>query len=344
MRRPNTALAVIPAPELVSSGRRVLVQGADAGARHNIPALVDSAESMPGEIAEIVYGDALFAHAKAAADQAAARGLKTRAVALTARDIGLFEARIDLVIAHLDRAQANLATMEAAIDRGAGFLSYGFVQAPSMLAQGVMIAVEPGDKLAEQDARLYWETIGPLTSRRGSAEIFSEGAPEERLRETAVREMFRAHSRSVLKKLIAGLPLDVDPLQMTDGEDVYPLVVLSSDRWCSNEEIEQRVVHERHDLVLEPGSRMVIAECLSGNPPEIRFHNARFGRRDRRLTTRSTRTLTQADFDPRARASSGSALDRPRGGGELGDALVGLALLAILLGAASRTSPVRTTD
>ncbi|MEI7511910.1 MAG: hypothetical protein WCK01_00410 [Candidatus Uhrbacteria bacterium] len=343
MKKSNANLAVIPAPTLVSSGRRVLVQGADAGARHNIQALVDAAEAMPGEIAEVVYGDALFAHARVAAAQAAARGLTTRAVALTARDIERFEARVDLVMAHLDRAPANLATMDAAVDRGAAFVSYGFVQAPSMLAQGVMIAVEPGDKIAEQDARLYWETIGPITARRGSAAIFSEGAPEERLRETAVRETFRNHSRSVLKKLIAGLPLDVDPLQMTDGEDVYPLVVLPSDRWCTSEGIEQRVVHERHDLVLEPGSRMVIAECLSGNPPEIRFHNARFGRRDRRLTTRSSRTLTQADFEPGARASLGGAPDRSRGG-DLGDALVGLALLAILLGAASRTSPVRTTD
>lgn len=341
MKHKSNALAIIPAPDLVARGRHVLVQGADAGARNHITALVEASEAMPGEIAEIIYGDAVYAHARAAADQAAAHGLTTRAVALTARDIEGFEPRLDLVIAHLDRAPANREALRAAIARNIPFLSYSFVQAPSMLAQGVMGAVEPGDTTAAEDARLYFETIGPITARRGSAAIFVDGAPEERFREVAIREKFRAHSRSVLKKLIAGLPLDVDPLQMTDGEDTYPLVVLPSDRWCTDDEIEQRVVHERRDLVLEPGTRLIVAECLTGDPPEIRFHDARFGRRHRRLVTRSTRTLTRADFDPPPPISS---IDRERGGSALGDALLGLALLAVLLGSASRTSPVHTTD
>lgn len=341
MKNKGTALAVIPDPHLVARGRRALVQGSDIGAREHITALVDAVEAMPGEIAEFVYADAIYAHAKAAADQARARGLTTRAVALTARDIEHFEPRLDLVIAHLDRAPAIRETLRAAIARNVPFLSYSFVQAPSMLAQGVMVAVEPGDTIAAEDARLFWETIGPITARRGSAAIFVDGAPEERFRETAIRERFRGHSRSVLKKLVAGLPLDVDPLQMTDGEDVFPLVVLASDRWCEDEEIEQRVIHERRDLVFEPGTRLVVAECLTGDPPEIRFHDARFGRRDRRLVTRSSRTLTRADFDPPPPVSS---IDRERGGSALGDALLGLALLAVLLGSASRTSPVHTTD
>ncbi|MCZ7681197.1 MAG: hypothetical protein M5U28_21370 [Sandaracinaceae bacterium] len=211
------------------------MQGADAGARHNISALVESVESMPGEITEIVYADAVLAHARKAADEASTLGLPTRAVALTARGIETFEPHVDLVIGHLDRAAAHHEAMRGAIARDASYLGYQFVQAPSMLAQGLMVAVAPDDRTAIEDAELLWGTIAPITARRGSAAIFREGAPEESLRETAIRAKFRDHTRSVVKKLVAELPLDVDPLQMTDGEDVYPLVALPSDRWCTND-------------------------------------------------------------------------------------------------------------
>lgn len=346
MSKKSNALAVIPAPTVVSRGRRVLVQGANAGARRNIPALVDSVESMPGEISEIIYGDAVFAHARRAADEAAALGLPARPVALTARGIEQYEPHLDLVIGHLDRAAAHREAMRATLARDASYLGYQFVLAPSMLAQGVMVAVAPDDRVATEEAELLWSTIAPITARRGSAAIFREGAPEQSFRETVIREKFRDHTRSVVKKLVAELPLDVDPLQVTDGQDAFPLVVLASDRWCSNDEIEQRVIHERHDLVIEPGSRLLVAECLSGDPPEIRFHDGRFNRRDRRLVTRSSHTLTQANFDapPPMLERSGRSIDRSRDDGDLAGALAGLALIALLLGAASRTSPVHTTD
>ncbi|MCZ7681198.1 MAG: hypothetical protein M5U28_21375 [Sandaracinaceae bacterium] len=97
------------------------------------------------------------------------------------------------------------------------------------------------------------------------------------------------------------------------------------------------MIHERRDLILEPGSRILVAECLSGDPPEIRFHDGRFGRRDRRLVTRSSRTITQADFDTPPPAtptiSNGrpaTSFDRRRDDGDLAGALAGLALIALL--------------
>lgn len=181
-----------------------------------------------------------------------------------------------------------------------------------------------------------------MTMRRGSAKALERGAPEGGLRERAVRAMFRAHAEGALRKAAAGLPPDCDPLQITDGEGMYPFVVLDADRWCSAEEIEQRVLHERRDLVIEPGSRLFVAECSRANA-EMRLHDARFNRSDRRLATRGRQTLTAADFDapppPAPRAPEASSSESG-----LGSGLAALALFAILLSVSSRTAPVATTD
>lgn len=154
----------------------------------------------------------------------------------------------------LDRAQAQLQALEYAISKRIAVSLFFLLSPPRSLPIGFMATLTPEELEgpAADDARLLLRTLGPITSRSGSSSV-TGGAVEAELRVSEIRERFREHV-SVFKKLAANLTPEVAPILATDGERVSPVVVLPSDKWNTQLELEERLLLGRRDLVIEPGS------------------------------------------------------------------------------------------
>ena len=340
---------VVATPALpVRPPKRILTIGANEGARQNIAGWKKVFEEVPGEYGELVYADAVYSHADRCMRAAAAAGLQARAMALSTHELHALGFKVDALVVQLDRAQAQLQALEHAVSKRIAVCLFFLLAPPRGLPLGFMVTLTP-DELegpAARDAKLLLRTLGPITSRAGSSSV-TGGEVEAELRVSGIRERFREHV-SVFKKIAANLTPEVAPILATDGERVSPVVVLPSDKWSTQIELEERILLDRRDLVIEPGSRLTVCETLSGEEPELRLHDLVFRRRDRRLGSRGSRTVTGADFTASPPAPVGS-IGAPNAAGRRSDggvegALIGLAIVAILLGAASRLQPVQATD
>lgn len=312
------------------------------GAERNISAFQQLFAELPGEFAPVLYADAVGAHAERIARKANDAGVPARPVTLSAADLDRLPYDIDVLVVQLDRPEAQLAAFEWAVSRRVSIVMQSVVAPPRGLPLGVM-TVHTKDDLdgaSAADVRHYLGTLARITSRRGSESI-TEGDEAAEFRVADIRARFREHLRAVLRKVAANLTPEVPPMVATDGEHVMPFVVVPRERWSSALELESHVLLDRQDLVIEPGSKLVVAETLETQSPELRLTNLHFRRTDRRLGARGSRTLSAADFAPpvarQARVEVGHS------SAVLG-AILGLAVLAVAFGGASRTAPMRMTD
>lgn len=340
---------VVATPALpVRPPKRILTMGANEGARQNIAGWKSLFDELPHEYSELIYADALGSHAERCAREAGASGLPARAITLSTQELPKLPFEVHALVVQLDRAQAQLQALEYAVSKGIAVCLFFLLAPPRGLPIGFMATLTP-DELegpAAEDVKLLLRTLGPITSRSGSSSV-TGGEVEAELRVSSIRERFRDHV-AVFKKLAANLTPEVAPLLATDGERISPVVVLPSDKWSTQLELEERILLGRRDLVIEPGSRVMVCETLSGEEPELRLHDLVFRRRDRRLGSRGSRTVTSADFAPlppaRPASDRSAATRRSSDDGGIEGVLISLAFVAVLLGAASRLQPVQATD
>jgi len=320
----------------------VMTIGAKVGAENNIPAWKELFTELPGEFAPVLYADAVGAHAERLAKKANDAGVPARPITLSTADLERLPYEIDALVVQLDRPEAQLAAFEWAVSRRVPVIMQSVVAPPRGLPLGVMTAhtKDDLDGASVDDVRQYLRTLARITSRRGSESV-TDGDVAAELRVADIRARFREHLPAVLRKVVANLTPEVPSMAATDGEHVMPLVIVPRERWSSAIELESHVLLDRHDLVIEPGSKLVVAETLETNSPELRLTNLHFRRTDRRLGSRGSRTLSAADFAPLAPRPTRS--ERDDSGVALGF-LLGLAVLAMAFGGASRTAPMRSTD
>ncbi len=320
----------------------VMTIGSKVGAEANIPAWKRLFHELPGEFAPLLYADAVGAHAERLAKKANDAGVPARPITLSTADLDRLPYELDALVIQVDRPEAQLESFDWAASRGVPVVIQSVLAPPRGLPLGFMTAHTKKELsgASVDDVRHYLRTLARITSRRGSESI-TDGDEAAELRVADIRARFREHLPAVLRKVAADLTPEVPPIVATDGEHVMPFVVVPRDRWSSAIELERHVLLDRRDLVIEPGSKVVVAETLETDSPELRFTNLHFRRTDRRLGSRGSRTLSAADFAPLpprpARSGDGDS-------GEVLGLLLGLAVLAMALGGASRTAPVRTTD
>jgi hypothetical protein len=342
--KPPHQIVVAPITLPARKPHVVMTLGAKVGAEKNIPAFQRLFAELPGEFAPVLYADAVGAHAERVAKKANEAGVPARAVTLSTADLDRLPYEIDTLVVQLDRPEAQLAAFEWAVTRRIPVVMQSVVAPPRGLPLGVMTAhtKDDFDGASADDVRHYLRTLARITSRRGSESV-TDGDEAAELRVADIRARFREHLPAVLRKVAANLTPEVPPIVATDGEHVMPLVVVPRERWSSAIELESHVLLDRHDLVIEPGSKLVVAETLATEQPQLRLTNLHFRRSDRRLGSRGSRTLSAADFAPLPPRPARSERERGDSGIVVGF-ILGLAVLAMAFGGASRTAPMRTTD
>ena len=342
--KPQHQIVVAPITLPAKKPRVVMTIGSKVGAEANIPAWKRLFEELPGEFAPLLYADAVGTHAERVAKKANDMGVPARPVTISTAELDRLPYELDALVVQLDRPEAQLAAFEWAASRRVPVVMQSVVAPPRGLPLGVMTAhtKKDLDGASADDVRHYLRTLTRITSRRGSESV-TDGDEVAEFRVADIRSQFGEHLPAVLRKVAAGLTPEVPPIVATDGENVMPLVVVPRERWSSALELESHVLLDRHDLVIEPGSKLVVAETLATEQPQLRLTNLHFRRSDRRLGSRGSRTLSAADFAPLPPAPSRSERERGDSGIVLGF-LLGLAVLAMAFGGASRTAPMRTTD
>jgi hypothetical protein len=315
------------------------VLGCGAGALANVSAMKRAIADSPGDYGIVTYADAVPSHSENAAREAAKASVAAKAITLAARDLKKSQLKPSVIISQYDRAEAQALALEYATSLGVPFLSYLLIAPPRQLPIALMKALAPEDLVGPSgdDMRVLYKTLAPITARSGKSAL--AGDFESELRVSAIRERFREHLPSALRKLAAGLTPDVSPILATDGDYVAPVVVLESERFASPLEIEERVVLGRRDLI-EPGTRLIVIETVTQSDPQLRLHELIFRGRDRRLGSLGAQTLTAADFAPLPTPVSTGSASRD---GVL-DVLRAVAGVAVVLGTASRLAPMRSSD
>lgn len=320
-------------------GRRVLhatVAGANRGARAAVDALAALNVNSTAMTVVPHYVDPIDGRAEAMAESARQQGLDD-ALGTVARiqDKKALAGEADLVIHHLDRADAIAESHAITVVNNTPSLSYLAILLPGRGVIGVAAVDDRTSVEASAQIQAFFRGVARVSARAGSGAVFGVEAPvESNQAEALIRSWFARHSDDCVQKLAAGVAPTRYPLEMTfDGDESIPLFVVESDVAASSPETLAEVVLMNPHTPIPRGSRFVVCEVL---PDALRFVTVRHRSFGGINVTGETR-VTERDV-------VATRVTRRETGPGLGAALLSLVIGASVLVHASRSNPVHTTD
>jgi hypothetical protein len=256
----------------------VLHFGAGRGTRLGLSAYEEFNASSPGGVA-LTFVDAQPGTALAVVKEAKERGIMAQAL----------EARVEDIIDQLPTSEQT-ACVVSALDHGEPTAQVIEHTPETIYSIGTLVIKIPGwqlgglsfclgpNHLPERPivARLF-RRIGTVTMPRGSTATFgSDGALEDRAGEPFLRAALASRLSGILRKAIARLQPEVNPLELTIdmGQSWMPVFIVERPAtWSDPSELAERTI-ERITHPLMRGESFAIFELLE-SPIAIRIHIVR---------------------------------------------------------------------
>lgn len=316
---------------------RTTVAGANRGAQAALDAL--AAINTTSRAITLVphYVDPIDGRAEALAETARTRGLDgAEATASRIQDQGELVRRSDLVIHHLDRADALAASHALTIESRTPSLSYLAISLPARGVIGVATADDLTNPVTTRQIQAHYRGVARVSARAGSGAVFGVDAPTANTHaESLIRAWFAKHTDDCAQKIAAGVALTRCPIEITfDGDESIPLFVVQSETAATSlEALAESVLGNPHTPIPR-GSRFVICEVL---PTSLRYVTVRHRSLGGINITADT-TVRESDIVARA------AVQRAGDDGGVALSLLSLVVGVAVLANASRTNPLHTTD
>jgi hypothetical protein len=322
------------------SGKRVLhvtVPGANRGARAAVDALAALNANSTAMTVVPHYVDPIGGRADSMAASARARGLDgATGVAARIQDERALVSASDLVIHHLDRADAIATSLLATTVSRTPSLSYLAIQLPGRGVLGVATVDDHSSPQASAEIQAFFRGVARVSARAGSEAVFGLDAPiESNQAEALIRGWFARHTNDCVEKLAAGITPTRYPIEITfDGDESIGLHVFESDAPAESLEALAEAVLANPHTPVPRGTRFVVCEVL---PTSLRFVTVRH----RSLGgVNATAQLSVREGDIATR----TATHRTDAGGGIAMSLLSLLVGVSVLANASSSNPVRTTD
>lgn len=314
-----------------------VVAGAHRGAEAALNALITLNNTNKALSIIPHYVDPIDGRAEAMAEAARQQGLDG-ALGTVARiqDEKAVAGEADLVIHHLDRADAIAESHAITVNNGTPSLSYLAMLLPGRAVLGVAAVDDRQSPEASAQIQTFFRGVARVSARAGSGSVFGVEAPiESNQAEALIRSWFARHSDDCVQKLAAGVAPTRYPLEITfDGDESIPLFVVESDTPATSlEQLAESVLMNPHTPIPR-GSRFVVCEVL---PNAVRFVTIRhrsFG------GVNVTGQTSVTDRDVLAQAST----RRESTDSGLGALLMSLVVGASVLANATRSNALHTTD
>ncbi len=272
----------------------VIIGGANRGARETIPILTEISRKMPltATFVDPVPRRSVALVAQVRSPGLTARGIEGRIEEVLPRS----EAGKAPVILHVDDPQVIAATLASVDLRARAVFTYLFVRLPSEQLLGIRSVLREGDEDACRKAVSFFERLGEIRARAGSAHVFGEkGRAEHAVVEPLYRQRwFGEHIASNLAHVLAGTRPDHDCFEVTtDGVTSLPLFFLQADAgWTPAAELAHKLVAQAPTAIV-PGRSFMIAEIGKRG---IKLHIARIRVTDGRVAVEDRAAVTPAGY------------------------------------------------